>query len=579
MYNLRMIRRLLAPLVLAGCAEHTSEYEEFLDKFGSETTVESSTTMTPTSGASTMTAGDSAGTTEASPESSGETGQSSSETTGATTGQSSSETTGTSADLPSDPPPTVTDLVCDPAKAEEIGPVSCTYLASADAVEAELLDDGEVVATGPAGTPLIFPVTSASHNNPGTTITVVVRDEAGQTAETAVFQPSAVKDPGTAIWTKLEPNDGAFSVASAVALQGDHVIAAGVHFKNPLVVGTLRRYDLGGEWQASEGWSKPHTEWTKYAWLKTGSFGPSGLAVDAEGNIILVGLGFDNGQPRSYVARFFPDGTLDWEKPGDAGTEARAVGVQPDGTIWVAGAMRTSVNPDRWDMEVSVYGADKTSYGLFHYSDPGDKGNLFSERGRAVAVLNNGDVAIGGTREIFDPNDPNKVITRGLALLFEGKGKFVDEWTSSGDKLEYDAILAAVATDEGFVTCGYTQINPSEPGSKRQILIRWHGEDLQEIKAARLETTAGAAVCNALGYNMEGATIVGAQEYVNGQNNDQWIFAVEDAASLRVDYRRHNGTDNGDDRVQALDCKYKCAWAGSETVDGAAQWIVGLFRG
>ena len=250
MYHLLMIRRLLAPLILAGCAEHTSEYQDLLDKFGSETTVESSTTTTPTAGASTMTAGDSAGTTEASTENSGatgpnpgdDTGQSSSETPGASTGQSSSETTGASAGLPSDPRPTVTDLVCDPEKAEEIGPVSCTYLASADAVEAELLDDGEVVAAGPAGPPLIFPVTSAPHNNPGTTITVVVRDEAGQTAETSIFQPSTVKDPGTAVWTKLEPNDGAFSMGNAVALQGDHVIAAGVHFKNPLVVGTLRRY-------------------------------------------------------------------------------------------------------------------------------------------------------------------------------------------------------------------------------------------------------------------------------------------------------------------------------------------------
>ncbi|HEY0137610.1 MAG TPA: hypothetical protein VGB85_26175 [Nannocystis sp.] len=45
--------------------------------------------------------------------------------------------------------------------------------------------------------------------------------------------------------------------------------------------------------------------------------GPTGLAVDAEGNIFLVGLGFHNEQRRSYLARFHPDGTLYWEKPGD----------------------------------------------------------------------------------------------------------------------------------------------------------------------------------------------------------------------------------------------------------------------
>jgi len=185
-----------------------------------------------------------------------------------------------------------------------------------------------------------------------------------------------------------------------------------------------------------------------------------------------------------------------------------------------------------------------------------------------------------GTREIFDPNNPGKWITRGVALLFEGKGKRVgDDWTSSGDKLKFDAILAGVATDEGFASCGYAHADPNEPGSKNQILIRWHGEDLQEIKAPRLETTPGAAVCNALGYNMEGATIVGGHVNVAGENDNQWIFAVRDAADLRVDYLKHNGASNGMDRVQALDCKYVCAWAGVESVDGAVQWIAGLFRG
>jgi hypothetical protein len=140
-------------------------------------------------------------------------------------------------------------------------------------------------------------------------ITVTVRDEAGQTASASLYQASTVKDPGTEKWTTIEPNDGAFSSAGAVALQGDYVIAAGVHYKNPQVIGTLRRYDQGGVWKPSDvGWSKSHGDWTKLAWLKAGNFGPTGLAVDAEQNIILVGIGFENGEPRRYVARFHPDG-------------------------------------------------------------------------------------------------------------------------------------------------------------------------------------------------------------------------------------------------------------------------------
>ena len=508
--------------------------------------------------------------------------------TGTTATTGTTETTATTGDTgdtggqPVDPPPWIADLVCDPQAADEIGPTLCTYTASPDAVEADLLDDGEVIASGPAGAPFIFPITSAPHNNPGSTITVTVRDEAGQSASASVFQASAVKDPGSAAWTTLEPNDGDFSLAGAVALQGAYVVAAGVHFKNPQVIGTLRRYDQGGQWLASDvGWSKAHTAWTKLAWLKTNSFGPTGVAVDADQNIILVGIGYDNGQPRSYVARFQPDGALDWELASPAGTEARGVGVQPDGTIYVAGARRTGLNPERWDMEVSVYGPDKTAYGPIAYKDPDDKKNDRSERGRAVAVLASGRVVIAGTGEIVNPNDPQLVPRmRGVALLFEGKGKRVGEaWTSSGDKMLYDEILAAVATDEGFATCGRAYSDPNMPGSKSQILVRWHGPDLQEVKAPRLETTPGAAVCNALGYNMEGATIVGAHVNEFGQNDNQWIFAVRDAASLRVDYRKHNGVGNGADRVQAIDCEYMCAWAGVEFADNAAQWIAGLIRG
>lgn len=163
--------------------------------------------------------------------------------------------------------------------------------------------------------------------------------------------------------------------------------------------------------------------------------------------------------------------------------------------------------------------------------------------------------------------------------MYEGKGKRIGEWTSTGDKLKHDAILAAVATDDGVALCGYAQDDPADPNSKPQILVRWHDEALTEAKAPRLEITPGGGMCNAVGYNREGSTIVGAAVNVLGQGDNQWIFAVRDAALPRVDYMKRNGLDNESDRVLALACDYLCAWAGFEQVDGAAKWIAGLIRG
>ena len=497
------------------------------------------------------------------------------DTGGNTTG---GEETGGLTALPIDPPPTVSGLVCDPEIAYEPGAYQCTYQVSPDAVEADLLDDGVVVATVPAGAPLIFPVTSAPLNNPGSELSVVVRDAADQTAQTSVYHPAVLLDPGSTVWTTQEPNDGPSSIARGVALQAGYVITAGSHLSNGKLVGTLRRYDKAGQYIASaEGWTRTHTDWTAYPELKTAALTLMSVAVDAEQNIITVGTAYINDEPRMYVARFHADGTLHWEVLGEVPTEARAVGVQPDGTIWVAGDVRTSVGPERWDLAVWVYGPDKQAHGQDIYNDPLDVQQYRSERGHAVAVLPGGRVVVAGTRELL-VGDQQSFIPRGVALLYEGKGKRIGEWTSPGDKMFRDEILAAVATDTGVAFCGYAKAPPNDPDQRPQILVRWHDAELAEEKAPRLEVTPGGGTCNAIGYNREGATIVGATVSELGQGNNQWIFAVRDAALPRVDYMKRDGQDSGDDRVLALVCDYMCAWAGMEEVDGAVKWIAGLRR-
>ncbi|MBL9107346.1 MAG: hypothetical protein JNL82_41030, partial [Myxococcales bacterium] len=439
------------------------------------------------------------------------------------------ETSGDEAGLPIDLPPAVWDLVCDPEIAAEVGPYQCAYQVSPDALEADLLDDGVIVATGPAGAPLVFPVTSAPHNNPGSELTVVVRDAAGQTAQASLYHPAVLLDPGSKVWTTQEPNDGMTSIARGVALQNGYVITAGSHWSNDKLVGTLRRYDKAGQYIASaEGWTRTHTDWTARPELKTAALTLMGVAVDAEQNIITVGTAYINDEPRMYVARFHADGTLHWEVLGEVPTEARAVGVQPDGTIWVAGDVRTGVGPEEWDLAVWVYGPDKQAHGQDIYNDPTDLLTVRSERGHAVAVLPGGRVVVAGTREVL-VNDLNQNVLRGVALVYEGKGKRIGEWTSPGDKMFRDEILAAVATDTGVALCGYAKAPPADPDQRPQILVRWHDAELAEEKTPRLEVTPGGGTCNAVGYNREGATIVGATVSELGQGNNQWIFAVRDA--------------------------------------------------
>src|SRR5690606_17809857 len=101
---------------------------------------------------------------------------------------------------------------------------------------------------------------------------------------------------------------------------------------------------------------------------------------------------------------------------------------------------------------------------------------------------------------------------------------------------------------------------------------------LQEVKAPRIEITVGASVCNALGYSREGSTIVGGSLVEIGLGANAWIFAVEDAASPRVDYLKLDGPTQGEDRVNALACDYTCAWTGALQVGNQMQWITGMFR-
>lgn len=482
-------------------------------------------------------------------------------------------------DLPGfDEPPWIAELVVEPAVAVEIGPSIVTYKASPDAVEADLLDDGALVATRPAGEAFVFPVTSAPHNNPGSMLRVVVRDAAQQVAYAEKYQPSEVKAPGTPVWTSIDADDGGSDGGGSVALQDDFVVSAGFKLGGDQARMTLRRYDHAGGWLASEdGWSRDHPAWTKSPVLAASNITGSAVAIDGGGSIIAVGNLTDGVDTRVYLARFTPDGDFDWELLGNPGTEGRGVDVTADGTIYVAGAIRTDQNPDRWDLAVWVHGADKVAHGSDVYADPGDELNQRSERGRAVAVLASGRIAVAGTREVQVPGW-DEPLTRGVLLLYEGKGKRVGEWSSPGEVRPVDAVLAAVATVDGVALGGHA-IDPADPQKRPQILLRWLREDLSETRAPHLEATLGGASCTALGYTIERKLIVGANVQEGDQSDNVWIFAVGGPADPPITYVKYNGPAAAADRIFGLDCRYMCAWSGYQGTALGGQWMTALLRG
>ncbi|MFY0531462.1 hypothetical protein [Nannocystis pusilla] len=361
-----------------------------------------------------------------------------------------------------------------------------------------------------------------------------------------------------------------------MAQLGGLALSAGVALDGLQVLGVLRRFDKAGKWFGVPGaWSKPHTTWTGIETLKPESLGPSALAVDAEGFIVLAGTAIMLGEPRMYVARFTGDGALVWELLHNPGTEARGVGVMPDGTIYVTGAILTGKMPESWDMATWVYGPDKTAHGVDVFREEMfDQLNILSERGRGVAVLKDGRVAVVGTRQIWDDNDPEPR-SRGVVLLYEAHAIRVGEWSSAGSLAKHDALLAVAATDDGLATCGYVQ---EEADQKTQFALRWFDGALQE-QTPRVVTSVGAASCNAVGYTREGRTIAGGSIAETGFGANAWIFAVEDAASPLDVYLKLDGPTHGDDHVTALACDYTCVWTGSLQVGNQFQWITGMFRG
>jgi uncharacterized delta-60 repeat protein len=129
------------------------------------------------------------------------------------------------------------------------------------------------------------------------------------------------------------------------------------------------------------------------------------IAVDADGNAVVV-FSYSNGDNNDFgVARMLPDGTLDptfgtdgWtfaDGGDDSGDSPRSVAIDGDGTILVGGNGRVAASTDT-DLLVMRFESDGTLDAAFGTGGVAAIDSGSSESGGAIAIDGDGNIAIVG---------------------------------------------------------------------------------------------------------------------------------------------------------------------------------------
>ncbi|MCA9638782.1 MAG: hypothetical protein KC420_22295, partial [Myxococcales bacterium] len=238
------------------------------------------------------------------------------------------------------------------------------------------------------------------------------------------------RDPvGEVIWEQRHDEQGGNDIAHGVAVDGDgNVIVVGEQF----VVG-----------EGANIWIAKYTAEGDQLWTKTyigeGTLGDiaRGVAVDPQGDYVVVGQLAVKGEDTNFwVAKLDPAGNELWSDiyngPSDLGDSARGVAVDSDGNIWAVG--------DEYKLiglaNIVVRKYDPA--GTLLFSDVYDhKAGI--DRAHGVAILSDDSAVVVG--EIYEPI--------GLADLWIRRYTAAGSelWTKSWDNKAGNDIIRAVAVD------------------------------------------------------------------------------------------------------------------------------------
>lgn len=171
-----------------------------------------------------------------------------------------------------------------------------------------------------------------------------------------------------------------------------------------------------------------------------------GLALAREGGAVVVGHGqaAPGAPPRAWVAGYAPDGDERWARwlPEDdawSSATARAVAVDPEGDVWLAGDVHGEHDDDVWVARCDPEGNVRWSW----IRDVGGH----RDRGLALALDEHGVVVAGET--LRDAADRD-----GLVLAFDREGERRWTWRHEGPAGTIDDARAIVATADGGVVVG-----------------------------------------------------------------------------------------------------------------------------
>jgi uncharacterized delta-60 repeat protein len=268
------------------------------------------------------------------------------------------------------------------------------------------------------------------------------------------------------------------------------------------------------------------------------------VAIQSDGKIVVAGQSYNAaGTLRFFaVARYNTNGSLDDggvndSTPGDnfdgdgktttpVGTsndDGRAVVIQPDGKIVVAGSSSNGSNYDFAVVRYNINGTpDSTFDGDGKQTTPVGSGD---DESRGVALQNDGKIVVSGTSfgsgydfAVARYNDDGSLDTSGFG---SGTGKAVIS-LSSGNDVAYDVVIQG---DGKIVLGGYASTSPNTDFA----LVRYNGDGSLDTTTfgsgtGKVTTNIGGGNDEAHGLAMQrdGKLVLAGLSH-NGSNND---FAV-----------------------------------------------------